>query len=197
MSLCVHNMKHWLYKGGEGATKRVESELIQKVCGGFPPFMFPPWRTRCAELCVLYELRGTLSWLVFWGSSYGKRVCVCVHPPSLRFRWTEQTSTSVEVHLGVHPPSGLKPCVLAFLLSFFSVLAFVNPPLVSLNGMVLFLQIDFAQCQTICRLTSLQVFLEQAASVILSMVPVGLCCPSLDWIGRRVCWNLDQCLEKK
>lgn len=88
------------------------------------------------------------------------------------------------------PPSGLKPCVPPFLLSSLTVVAsvFCLPSSCFSEWYGLVSADRFLHSpKTICRLTSLRVFLEQAASVILSMVPVGLCCTGLDWIGRRVC----------
>lgn len=86
--------------------------------------------------------------------------CECVCSQSIP-SGSDELSKAVRVQRyvwGSTPPSRLKPCVLTLLFPFFQWLhlSFVSPPLVSLNGMVLFLQ-----SQTICRLTSaVQVFLE-------------------------------------
>lgn len=116
--------------------------------------MLPPWRIKCVELCVCYVNEGGL--LMSALRLRLRKVCACVRvrvracihgcnhnqPPQVQMNWTSEYECGGTFR-GSTPPSGLKQCVLAFLPSFLQWLhrPFVPPPLVSLNGMVLFLQI--------------------------------------------------------
>lgn len=99
---------------------------MQKVCGAakqkFPAFHGSSLENMCSTVCVMWVKGGLLISVL----RVRLRKNVSVNP--LRFRWTEQTSVSVEVHLGVQPPplSGLNPCALAFLLPLFTVVASVS-----------------------------------------------------------------------
>lgn len=102
-------------------------------------------------------------------------MCAGAFPVSpLRFRLTEQTSMSVEVHLGVQPPDWSKTMCACFPSILFT--SFVSPPLVSLNGMVSFQQIW----------NHLQSYISVLRVFILSVLWLRLGCMRLYCTGSHV-----------
>lgn len=98
---------------------------------------------------------------------------------------------------GPPPPSGLNPCVLAFLLPLFTVVSSVSCLPSSCfsewYGLVSADRFCIIPNHLQIVLSAVDVFLGTGCS---SMDPVGLCCTGSDWVRRCVWWNLDQCWTK-
>lgn len=168
---------------------------MQKVYGAakqkFPAFHGHSLENMCSTVCVMWVKGGLLISVL----RVRLRKNVSVNP--LRFRWTEQTSVSVEVHLGVHPPVWTKPMCACFSSApFYSCCICLSSRLPSPRfsewyGLVSADRFCIIPNHLQIVLSAVEVFsgnrlLQHGSSWIVLRA-------SSDWIGRRVWWNLDQC----
>lgn len=142
----------------------------------------------CRTVCVIHDLRELF--ISVLGVRLRKTEKFCVRQPPFRFRWTEQTSRSVAVHLGLQPPKWTKPYVQLSFSAFY--VRCICPAFPPLNGMIFLSAHRFCTVPNHLQidLSAFQVFPQQTDSGWRSQYVCSwnvLCCFRLE----DVWWNLN------